>query len=195
MVCDDFTMSAGDVLYMPKGVVHYAITNQEESFHLTIGLHRRNMQWIDVFHHMLLRICHGSDRSGGAASRGAEPRTWRGCAEHDLMELYADTAPGLHLHEAVPGWLLVCLRRWNLAMGAPPSDTPCDQLFEVVLLNLAVTPHLHGAQSIIILPKTRLRLHRLHRLPLRRRCHRRQNLLTFTTSTISIIFHPHPPSP
>ncbi len=41
-------MKQGDVLYMPKGVVHYALTSTE-SFHLTIGFHRQNMQWFDVF--------------------------------------------------------------------------------------------------------------------------------------------------
>ena len=40
LVCEEFTMAPGDVLYMPKGVVHYAMTeNATEAFHLTIGLH------------------------------------------------------------------------------------------------------------------------------------------------------------
>ena len=47
-------MEPGDVLYMPKGVVHYATTlNETESYHLTIGLHRENMQWLDVLHWLL----------------------------------------------------------------------------------------------------------------------------------------------
>ena len=45
-VCDEFTMAPGDVLYMPKGVVHYATTADSISFHLTIGLHRDNRQWV-----------------------------------------------------------------------------------------------------------------------------------------------------
>ena len=54
LVCEDFTMAPGDVLYMPKGVVHYAQTaSDEEAYHLTIGLHRENMQWRDVFRHLL----------------------------------------------------------------------------------------------------------------------------------------------
>ena len=54
LVCEEFTMRPGDVLYMPKGVVHYALTaDDSESYHLTIGLHRDNMQWRDVVRYLI----------------------------------------------------------------------------------------------------------------------------------------------
>ena len=31
----------------------------------------------------------------------------------ELMQLYSETAEGVHLHEAVPGWMLLCHRHWN----------------------------------------------------------------------------------
>jgi ribosomal protein L16 Arg81 hydroxylase len=36
---DDFTLEAGDTLYVPRGWPHEAETSQEEALHLTIGLH------------------------------------------------------------------------------------------------------------------------------------------------------------
>ena len=35
----DFTLEAGDTLYLPRGWPHEATTSQDESLHLTIGMH------------------------------------------------------------------------------------------------------------------------------------------------------------
>ena len=65
--CEDFLMEPGDVLYMPKGVVHYADTHKDtETFHLTIGLHRVNMQWLDVLHYMIDAHLRKSDDGDGS---------------------------------------------------------------------------------------------------------------------------------
>ena len=105
LVCDDFTMAPGDVLYMPKGVVHYADTDpNEEAFHLTIGIHRQNLQWIDVVHHLL--------HSGAKAQPLPDGERRQGLLE-ELMQVYSETAEGVHLHEFVPGWLLACHRPWR----------------------------------------------------------------------------------
>ena len=46
MACTRLTLAAGDVLYMPKGLVHYATaTAQGISTHLTIGLERDRVLW------------------------------------------------------------------------------------------------------------------------------------------------------
>ena len=123
--CEEFTMAPGDVLYMPKGVVHYAVThNATEAFHLTIGLHRDNMQWLDVFYHLL-----AFDEAGESELKGAQQRRRvqpervqhsRRRMSVELMEIYSETADGVHLHEFVPGWLLACRRKW--AAGGMPSD-------------------------------------------------------------------------
>ena len=152
--CEDFLMEPGDVLYMPKGVVHYADTHKDtETFHLTIGLHRVNMQWLDVLHYMIdahLRKGddgdggeHGDDEAdpaaddadavspadgeaegeaGGAAAAAAPPVPAAKRAVHELLELYAESAEGVHLQEAVSGWLLRCHRPSALA-AANASDT------------------------------------------------------------------------
>ena len=130
LVCEDFTMAPGDFLYMPKGVVrhaftddvsedhhclrcrqpkiflpptqvHYALTDDaSHSYHLTIGLHRDNRQWRDVLRHML---DDDPDETDETRKLHAE-----------MMEIYASSIEGLHLHEAVPGWLLTCRLPWAL---------------------------------------------------------------------------------
>ncbi len=39
-------LEAGDFMYMPRGVPHHALTHDESSLHLTIGIHPK--QWIDL---------------------------------------------------------------------------------------------------------------------------------------------------
>lgn len=92
---------------MPKGVVHYAKTDPAESFHLTIGLHRENMQWLDLLHYLL-----SSQPSDGEAPARV-PATGDVQLSTELIQIYSETARGVHLHEAVPGWLLLCRRVWN----------------------------------------------------------------------------------
>ena len=116
LLCEDFTMAPGDVLYMPKGVVHYAVTDDAtQAFHLTIGLHRENMQWLDVAYHILALPVEGEkeqEHQPPAAQRVAI----------DLMQIYSETAEGVHLHESVPGWLLACRRPWNRPGAASIAD-------------------------------------------------------------------------
>jgi len=51
MDCQQVTLHPGDVLYMPKGIIHYATTRANiTSTHLTIGLFRKGHTWRDVFH-------------------------------------------------------------------------------------------------------------------------------------------------
>ena len=79
------------VLYMPKGVVHYALTmNSTESFHITIGLHRDNMQWLDVLHHMMTSEEEDSGEGGDARGDSRVPL--------ELMQVYAETAEGVRSH-------------------------------------------------------------------------------------------------
>jgi ribosomal protein L16 Arg81 hydroxylase len=62
MDCQQVTLRPGDVLYMPKGIVHYATTRANvSSTHLTVGIFRKGHTWRDVFD----RQCHvtASDNS------------------------------------------------------------------------------------------------------------------------------------
>eukprot|EP00041_Stephanoeca_diplocostata_P039833 m.1637960 g.1637960 ORF g.1637960 m.1637960 type:complete len:498 (-) comp26480_c0_seq1:54-1547(-) len=51
MKCTDIVISAGDTLYIPRGVVHMAQTDQQSSLHLTIGIQN-------------VKLEDGSSRSG-----------------------------------------------------------------------------------------------------------------------------------
>eukprot|EP00912_Choanoflagellata_sp_UC4_P000822 UC4_evm11s507 len=109
--CNNFDMKAGDVLYMPKGVVHYAQT-ESESMHLTIGFHRWNMQWIDVFRGLINEFLAKEDIQAGigTSQRKVENLKENFALKLDLVEWYAETANGVHLQESIPGWLLQCYR-------------------------------------------------------------------------------------
>ena len=116
--CTDFRMAPGDVLYMPKGVVHYALTEDgAEAYHLTVGLHRDNMQWRDVFYGLLATDASGTpldrDADAGADDGGDAARLEAMRTPIEMLQVYSETAEGLHLFEFVPGWLLLCRRAWN----------------------------------------------------------------------------------
>ena len=145
LVCEDFTMGPGDVLYMPKGVVHYANTDSaEEAYHLTIGLHRQNMQWIDLLHHLLTHATDthaDADTLSGASGVGGAAGDARVSIE--LMQIYSETANGVHLHDLIPGWLLTChrpvalieplLKNWP---DAPSCGAMRDELSRMLALHV-----------------------------------------------------------
>ena len=138
--CEEFTMAPGDVIYMPKGVVHHALTHNASSsssggdgagqegggdggdggdgfvFHLTIGLHRTKMQWLDVLTHMLISLAPPPPPPSPSPPPSPPPSSPEEAAVaaqvatlRELLEVYSKTAEGVHMHEAVPGWLLRCL--------------------------------------------------------------------------------------
>lgn len=50
MDCIDFVMEPGDVLYLPRGVIHFATTgSRETSAHLTISMDALHRTWKDMF--------------------------------------------------------------------------------------------------------------------------------------------------
>lgn len=59
MQCTTFTLSRGNVMYMPKGVVHYAVSKDKQgSTHITLSLQREGMTWADA---LLYGMTHGAD--------------------------------------------------------------------------------------------------------------------------------------
>ena len=115
-------MAPGDVLYMPKGVVHFAQTvdTGDITFHLTIGLHRKRMQWLDVIDHMIehlpppaaaaadatavavaadgTAVAVAADGGSGDAAADGTAGLQRE-AFRQLVDRYSKTAEGVHLHE------------------------------------------------------------------------------------------------
>ena len=64
----------------------------------TQGLHRWNMQWLDVFRHIHTKSRHTKTKFKRTQA---------------LLEIYAEAPRGLHMQESVPGWLLACYGRFE----------------------------------------------------------------------------------
>jgi hypothetical protein len=109
MDCQQSTLHAGDVLYMPKGIVHYASTRDNTtSTHLTLGLDREGHTWRHVFR----RQCQLAEADAS-------------CQQLEKLILNASlTATGLV---------------WNDMATAPfskePSETICQQLTALITGN------------------------------------------------------------
>ena len=69
MECQHFTLSSGDMLYMPKGVVHVARNEPNivgrTSEHVTLGLLREGRQWTDLWQSLSISVkaAHALDRN------------------------------------------------------------------------------------------------------------------------------------
>lgn len=60
----DIVLNAGDVLYIPRGCIHQACTQDDEhSLHITISAYQRNA-WIDLLEEVgtLIDFCIAQDR-------------------------------------------------------------------------------------------------------------------------------------
>ena len=70
MQCTTFTLHAGDTMYLPRGVVHYALSGSGGSSHLTLAVMRTGLLWADAVTHAVLHaiddvIEHDEQVGGG----------------------------------------------------------------------------------------------------------------------------------
>ena len=56
---DNFDLEAGDLLYVPRGIPHDAVSNDGTSLHLTVGLH--GMTWYELMTKSLAKLAAGSE--------------------------------------------------------------------------------------------------------------------------------------
>jgi len=57
MSCEQVLLEVGDVLYMPKGIVHMAQTDAiTDSAHITLSLERQGHRWVDVLDRVCSRV-------------------------------------------------------------------------------------------------------------------------------------------
>lgn len=105
-------------------MVHFAETLDTVTAHLTIGFHRGNVQWLDLLKALVANVTSVATRVTGAAlSEAASVQEFLGRDKAltisqgivrdslALLEVYGSLDVGMHLQEAVPGWLLKCLGR------------------------------------------------------------------------------------
>jgi ribosomal protein L16 Arg81 hydroxylase len=98
----DFVLRAGDLLYIPRGCVHDALTSDSISLHVTLGIN--TYTWADLFQEALAALCRRDVRFrralpiGFAVDGAAAARLRAECAP--LMRALAE---GLPVEEAADG--------------------------------------------------------------------------------------------
>jgi bifunctional lysine-specific demethylase and histidyl-hydroxylase NO66 len=111
---DEFTLEAGDTLYMPRGWPHEATTSEDESLHLTIGMHPQTR--VDALRMALAGCADDLEFRRSITANGAIP--------DDLLERLAA--------RLVPEELARLLRRRFVATRRPILH---DQLSQVRALD------------------------------------------------------------
>lgn len=53
--CSTFVLTAGDVLYLPRGIVHVAHSGDHGSTHLTVSLDQKGLTWLDLLRQVMLK--------------------------------------------------------------------------------------------------------------------------------------------
>jgi ribosomal protein L16 Arg81 hydroxylase len=90
---DEFTLRQGDLLYIPRGVVHEAMTTDDSSIHITLGLHV--WRWADLLREAIMALAEtdvrlraslpvgllAGGRTGGDQLQAQARELLRGCAE------------------------------------------------------------------------------------------------------------------
>lgn len=73
---DEFILNAGDLLYIPRGLMHAAQTLDEKSIHITVGF--MGYTWQDVFQDQL-NILTQNDKN---LRRGFQPKYWKNSEDY-----------------------------------------------------------------------------------------------------------------
>ncbi|EDQ86327.1 uncharacterized protein MONBRDRAFT_11172 [Monosiga brevicollis MX1] len=108
MECQAITLKAGDVLYLPKGIIHYATTTESMgSTHITLSLERLTHSWLALF--------------GRACGLGLDRAT---CQQYEDVLLTASLTPnGL-------AWLNLAAMP---AVESDPTTAVCERLNYLML--------------------------------------------------------------
>lgn len=79
------TLKAGDMLYVPRGVVHHAEAQSEPSLHITLGVYPT--QWVDLLTHALTAVSLRDERFRRALPPAFMDRDVRGHLQQTFAEL------------------------------------------------------------------------------------------------------------
>lgn len=132
MRCRQLELRPGQLLYLPKGFVHYAVPSGRLSAHLTIGLGRRGAAWADLLRAMLAR----QTASAPAANRQALQAVLEAA-----LALVAPTAAGVGLTQPVPFWRVAQLPAAAAAAALEPAlDERLDVLAAAPVSPLQALP-------------------------------------------------------
>ena len=79
----ELDLSPGDLIYLPRGYIHEALTSESESLHITVGI--PPVTWIDVFTEALA-LCHQDVRFRQAIPVGFAARAAMGDTAQDQFD-------------------------------------------------------------------------------------------------------------
>ena len=92
MKCSTFTLNEGDTLYLPKGIIHYAIAQEGGSSHITISLERKGLAWADA---LMFAAANAADIVDNAAFL----QHWK-----QALLAVVNSDKGVRFLEAMPSW-------------------------------------------------------------------------------------------
>lgn len=107
MDCEHVTLHAGNTLYLPKGVIHYATTAPNmTSAHITFGLYRNGNTWARILRkrcHLLFQdpVCHQINTVVEQASNTIVGLPWLGMASAPLAPSYGPNTTIAHRLEMI----------------------------------------------------------------------------------------------
>jgi len=86
---DEFTMNQGDMLYIPRGLMHAAKTTDQKSIHITTGF--MGITWQDILINHINGLCQENE----ILRRGLKPNYWNNFDEYSesfsqIMEMIND---------------------------------------------------------------------------------------------------------
>lgn len=98
MKCRTFTLEKGDALYMPKGMIHFAISEDGGSTHLTLSLKRQGLAWADA---ILFASANTPEVDRQPEIEYAWEQAVRYILNHDAGVEYLETIPSWQLSSSL----------------------------------------------------------------------------------------------
>lgn len=98
-VAQEFELEPGDMLYMPRGLMHAASTTSESSMHITMGV--LHTTWVELLIEALARFASGDEALRKGLPPGyARADFDRAAAEKTFYEMFARAAKGVEFDGA-----------------------------------------------------------------------------------------------
>jgi ribosomal protein L16 Arg81 hydroxylase len=123
-------LQAGDVLYIPRGHIHQALTSDVSSLHLTVWVHA--IRWADLLEGAILRLAEADASLQEALPVGfLQPDELLGALEERLHELLARAAAAARIDTAI----VPLAKRFAYAQQVPLDGhfVSLDQLHQIDL--------------------------------------------------------------
>lgn len=160
-VTEEFVLEAGDFFYLPRGIMHDAVTHGEgHSLHITVGI--ISVSWAELFMEAVAKVGTGDEAFRRSLPAGyAHPDFDRSGAERNFRDLLHRVVENIDFHGALDhfaddlissrhgllaGQLDQILRLPNLTMESEVGARP-DLMFHLRKTDTHVTVSCYGGQT------------------------------------------------